>query len=161
MTRRSAESIHEMWHQKHPWTAKHRSYEFDRNGTGCVSPVGRAVEILYTSDKWEKNGDFWPYEHDFDSRPTVYTYWGPGQGTRVSSLLGVQDINSSWEMAILAYVKSVTVDVDGEHHRMSFAGKGPVMTCSSDLKTVVILAKGGPIFVRGGKMVVTERGIVK
>jgi hypothetical protein len=176
MTKHSAAALYEMWHQKHPRNVIPKTYEFNpprrdapranpgHEGPGVMTAVGRAAEILYSSDKWEKNGDFWPYEHDFDSRPTVYANWGEGRGVQTTSLLQVRDLNDEWEMPLLAFVKSITYDdADGERRRLVFGKKGPVMTCSPDKKTLVILAsrKTGPIFVRGGKMVVTERGIVK
>mgnify|MGYP003418004945 FL=1 len=148
------------------WHQKERGFgigdvEDTFNFPDTVVCLGRAEEIVYHSDKWEEDGDFFPYTHTFDSHPQVY---GLGVGSRektVASLLGVQRPNSSsWAMPLLAFVDELTFDDGKKLRRVKFKGS-PVMTCSPDKKTVVILSKSKPFFIRGGKMIVTPRGIVK
>lgn len=166
-----AEEQYRMWHQKHPDGITKKTVQFPEE----VYAIGTAREILYASDKWEKNGEFFDYHHCFDTRPQVFTLGGDGRARDVGSLLGVRDVNHGYiAMPELAEVKEFTFN-DGERdHTLRFGKPRPLMSCSKDRRTLVIFAGpklGGPYFVRSperrsnpsstrGVMIVTERGIV-
>jgi hypothetical protein len=160
-----------MWHQKEPREIVEATYDFPDE----VVPVGEAQRILYSSDKWEEDGDFYTYYHDFDSHPTVYapskSTWAKrankgARGTKAKPLdvartLKMAHVDDELQLPLLAKtLELIVVDVDGKKQSRKFRGETP-LCCTSDLKTLVILANDGPIIVRGGQMVVTERGIVK
>jgi hypothetical protein len=151
-----AQKLFRMWHQKHPDEVVDMTFAFPP----VVSCIGHAREIMYHSDKWEDDGDFYPYQHTFDSRPLAFLRDGAGKEKSTRTLLGVQDLNGTWAMPLLAYVEALIVDDGQQEHTIRFSDY-PVMTCSPDRQTVVILNRGMPVFVRGGEMTVTERGIVK
>lgn len=151
------EKIYEMWHQKEVKTAKTRRFTFPEE----VFVLGKAETIDYDSDKWERDREFYPYGHNFDSHPTVYGAKGTGARKSVASLLGVRDPNNSeWEMPVLAYCTELCYDDGVGLRKLRFAGR-VVLTCSNDRKTLVILSNSRPVFIRGGQMIATERGIVK
>lgn len=157
-----------MWHQKEPREVVQATYDFPEE----LVPAGKAQRILYSSDKWEEDGDFYTYFHDFDSHPTVYapsgSEWAKTRENRgrsstldVARALSVPDVNSQIHLPLLAKtMELIIVGLDGKKKSRKFRGETP-LCCTSDLKTLLILASGGPIIIRGGKMVVTERGIVQ
>ncbi len=154
-----AERHARMWHQKERgWGVGDIPLTFKFPDT--VVQLGRAEEIVYQSDKWEEDFDFFPYTHTFDSHPFVY---GIGDGAvekNVAELLRVQRPNSSrWSLPLLAFVEQLTYD-DGKRSRRVKFRRDTAMSCSRDRKTVIILSESKPLFIRGGKMVVTARGIV-
>lgn len=161
-----------MWHQKEPREIVEATYDFPDE----VVPVGKAQRILYSSDKWEEDGDFYTYFHDFDSHPTVYapstsawakkrankgTKHARGKALDVARTLKMAHVDDELQLPLLAKtLELIIVDVEGKKQSRKFRGDTP-LCCTSDLKTLVILADDGPVIIRGGKMVVTERGIVK
>lgn len=159
-----AEASWRMWHQKEPRELFETSYDFPEH----VFCVGTAETVIYASDKWEKDGKFFDYVHEFDSRPEVFMADGqrrnPGAApTSVKRLLGTRDLEGELALPILAKVKTLIISPpdDAPDHYINFRDE-PVMCCTADHKTVVIFSESkGPIFIRGGKMVVTERGIVR
>lgn len=162
-----AEDAWRMWHQKEPRELVEATYDFPEE----LQPVGKAKRILYSSDKWEEDGDFYTYFHDFDSHPTVYapsrSAWAKrANGARAKPLdvaraLNVNHVDDPQQLPLLAKtLELIITDVDGKKQSRKFRGETP-LCCTSDLKTLVILASDGPIIIRGGQMVVTERGIVK
>lgn len=156
-----------MWHQKEPREIIPTSFKFPKK----MVPVGKADRILYRSDKWEDDGDFYTYYHDFDSRPTVYTTDKStlaairennteGQ-IDVADFLGMEHINAELSLPLLATtMELVVIGEDGKRRTKKFRPEPP-LCCTADLKTLLILADDIPIIIRGGKMVVTERGIVR
>lgn len=174
MSRRlqKAEDHFRLWHQKNP----RQIFEIDYDFPEYVDCIGRADAILYASDKWERDGDFFDYIHDFSSLPFVYACEGAfdlppyGRPKSVKQLLRATDLDEEFALPILAGVRQLVVcPVNEEGPRSNPAQKQyidfrdpPMLCCSPDLKTLVIFSEErGPIFVRGGQMVVTERGIVK
>lgn len=164
-----AEDAWRMWHQKEPREVVEATYDFPEE----VVPVGKAQRILYSSDKWEEDGDFYTYFHDFDSHPTVYapskSAWAKkraNKGTRAKPLdvahtLKMAHVDDELQLPLLAKtLELIIVDAEGKKQSRKFKGETP-LCCTSDLKTLVVLASDGPIIIRGGQMVVTERGIVK
>lgn len=163
-----AEDAWRMWHQKEPREVVEATYDFPEE----VVPVGKAQRILYSSDKWEEDGDFYTYYHDFDSHPTVYapstsTWAKRANGSPrakpldVARTLKMKHVDDELQLPLLAKtLELIIVDNDGDKQSRKFRGETP-LCCTADLKTLVILASDGPIIVRGGQMVVTERGIVK
>lgn len=164
-----AEEAWRMWHQKEPREVLPATYDFPEE----VVPVGKAQRILYSSDKWEEDGDFYTYFHDFDSHPTVYaparSAWAKTRANKskqtkpldVARTLKVPHVDSEIQLPLLAKtLELIIVGVDGKKASRKFRGETP-LCCTSDLKTLLILASDGPIIIRGGQMVVTERGIVR
>lgn len=141
-----AVSNYEMWHQRRAKKITKASFSFP----GHVSKIGRAIEILYRSDKFETDGKFYDYSHTFDSRPFVYGQDGSSDEDAVSGELS---------LPLLGTVKWLLIKTASGEETLTFP-RGTILSCSSDRKTVIILNKGDPLFVRGGKMVVTKRGIV-
>lgn len=154
---RRAENLFRLWHQKHPNEDDHQ--RMTTSFAPVVGYVGHAQSIVYLSDKWEDDGDFHPYEHDFDSHPMAFSRDGEGREKDTAHLLGVPSVNGAWAMPLLAYVQSVTLD-DGRGPFTVKFPDFPVMTCSPDRKTLVILHRPAHVFIRGGTMTITERGIV-
>lgn len=149
---------YKMWHQKEPDRVDEHSYQFPEQ----VRCMGRAVEILYESDKWEDDGEMYDYVHRFDSRPFLYGVEGAGEVKSVCKLLRIDDINGRISMATLAGVLQLMwEDDEGNPHQKVFDSHKPLMTCTNDRKTIVIFTARGPLFVNGEAMTVTERGIVK
>lgn len=159
-----AEASWRMWHQKEPRDLHEVVYNFPER----VFCVGTAETIIYESDKWEKDGRFFDYVHEFDSKPEVYMTEGVRQNPDVPSasvkrLLGTRDLEGELALPILGHVKEIIISPssDDPDHCIRFRDN-PIMCCTADHKTVVIFSeKKGPIFIRGGRMVVTERGIVR
>lgn len=156
---------YEMWHQKNPKELKEISVNWPKEVYAC----GRAEQIIYRSDKWEKDKDFYTYDHVFDTRPTVFCATESilsdtiqGGPRSVAKLLGVRDVNKDPVAApALANTLELTVSFPDGSGKTLYFKNTPVLCCTSDLKTLIICAKNDIIFIRGGKMHVTERGIVK
>jgi len=165
-----ASSIFELWHSKDP----RDHIRLDLSGTKQDFPdfmvaVGTAVSIIYSSDKWEKDKNFFSYVHDFDSGPKVYFPEGDvdppeelGRPKKTTSFLGISSFKDPLVVAQLAFANELVYrDKEGSEVVLDF-GKGKSQCLSSnDLKTLIILTPDGPLFIRGGKMRITERGIVK
>lgn len=148
------ERTYEMWHQKNVDAAFEQEIDFPE-GLACV---GRAETIYYESDKWEKDGHFVLYVHEFDSGPFVY--FGEGEDVSTKHLLGVRNLRGELALPVLAFVTSLTYARDNKPHKTLNFKDPPTLVCTADRKTLVIFSKEkGPIFISGGKMVVTERGI--
>jgi len=154
-----------MWHQKEPREVLDQEYELPSE----VIPVGKAHKIFYSSDKWEEDGDFYTYYHDFDSHPTVYVsptsswakYAIQGKPLDVADTLEMASLDDQVRLPMLAKtLELIAIVGDGEEKNRRFRGHPP-LCCTRDLRTIVVFAADGPVIVRGGKMVVTERGIVR
>jgi len=156
-----------MWHQKENPKREYKKSErlLDE---AFFAPVGKAHEILYSSDKWERDGDQHDYIHEFESHPTVYipdSYASDeevvGTPKKTLSVLGLRVKPPRLVVPELAKVREFSyVDSAGELVEVRL-GKGAIMGSSPDKKTLIILSKNGPVLVRGGQMRVTARGIVK
>jgi hypothetical protein len=145
-----------MWHQKNPRELLEAKFTFPKE----VARVGRAVSICYVSDKWEDDGAFHDYVHGFDSGPGMYAADGDGPVKDTAKLLGSRTVNDTMSLTVLAYAFQVVVEVDGEEHEVLFDPPVP-MVCGKNKRVLILLDKQGPIFIMGGKMTVTERGIVQ
>jgi hypothetical protein len=129
--------------------------------------VGKAEEILYSSDKWEKDGDHHDYVHTFETHPGVYIPESAagdedviGRPKKTLSILGLSTSRKQLAVTELAKVKDFTFkDKNGDLVAIEL-GRGAILASTPDKKCIIILAKNGPVLVRGGKMVVTARGIV-
>jgi len=165
--RNEAAKIWRMWHQKEPREVIPTTYDFPKT----VFSVGTADRILYSSDKWEDDGDFYTYYHDFESHPSIYTTSASPlahKDTRRNSdvvnvyeALGMERKDSQVTLPLLAKTLELKyIGPDGKKKSYKFKGKPP-MCCAYDLKTLVILAEDAPIIIQGGNMVITERGIVR
>ena len=103
MTLKEAERSWRMWHQKEPRETLETEVSFPKT----VFSVGTARVITYLSDKWEDDGDFYDYVHDFDTDPEVFMTNGDGKTKSVSTLLGVRKLSGELAMPILASVKEL------------------------------------------------------
>lgn len=159
-TQSKAEQVWRTWHQKNPRELHEVEYDFPEE----VFSIGLAETIIYASDKWEDDGDFYDYVHEHETGAEVFTTDGTGRRASVKSLLGTRQDLKTGELSLpmLGMVKELIVmphDADAKHS-LKFKEK-PILSCSLDRKTLIIFSESkGPIFVRGGRMVVTERGIV-
>lgn len=144
-----AERTYVMWHQKNPT----KVHKVDVPLPKLVACVGAADCITYVSDKWEEDGDVHDYVHEFDSSPSVYMVDDDGDVELV--------VEGEHALPILGVVRELIFLPTGaeKKHVLRFRTL-PIMCCTTDKKTVVIFAeKTGPIFIHGGKMHITERGI--
>lgn len=147
---------YQMWHRKPVRAWKERKFDFPAR----VGRVGRAVSIVYESDKWEKDGALFNYVHDFSSGPVVYRAGGKSAAARdTRGLLGVSDLKGLIPLVQLATVVEVIVDNGKKRWPLAFSNQPPLMT-TLDTKTLVILCRD-PIFISGGEMRVRAPGIVK
>jgi hypothetical protein len=161
-----AEKNYEKWHDKEPDKVSEASFTFPKE----VFEAGRIVQMLYESDKWEADGDMYPYVHDFDSKPPIYcakTVGGLvpyGASRSTAALLCTRDLNGTVALAELAVVQEITVEIedeDGNVAKQRFAFKqAPLLAGTVDNKTLVLFHSTGPLFINGGRMRITERGIV-
>lgn len=160
-----AEEAWRMWHQKEPRELLRQPYELPDD----LVAVGRADRIYYSSDKWEEDGDFYTYYHDFDSHPTVYVpeTWAwtkhadeDADVVDVVETLEMQHADDEVMLPMLSKTLELVVEIEGDKQSRKFKGASP-LCCTRDLRTLVIFSSSGPVIVRGGKMVVTERGIVR
>lgn len=160
---------YKLWHQKQPESYKMASYTFPKK----MTRLGRATNILYFSDKWEDDGKGYEYTHDFTSKPDVYA--SPG----LVKALGIAIENpkstdtqralkcspdGDIPMSFMALALEMTVDCDGEDMTIPFGKASASVWCLPDRKGVLIfVGESNPqcLIIRGGRMVVTERGIVR
>lgn len=161
----NAVDAYSMWHQKPHKKVKELSVEWPKT----IHCFGRAEQIIYKSDKWEKDNDFYTYDHIFDSRPNVYC--GPDssffqfaetKSRKLAPLLSVKDLEKDTIAApYLAKTLEFTFCAhDGSYKRITF-NNSPSLCCTVDKKTLIICSTDGFLFVHGGAMRVTSRGIVK
>ena len=156
---------HAMWHQKEADEVLTPSYEFGDQAY-CIGTID---QLWYSSDKWEENGNFCTYYHDFDSHPPVYCSEDSPlivpaaeylRHKKTTALLRVKSVNGEVPLTFLSYALELTVNYGKVKKRYRFRSEQPPVCGTPDNKTLVILAKAGPIYVRGGRMSITARGIV-
>ena len=153
---------YELWHQKHPDRVVRMSNKHLDEKDFCT--IGRAVQIIYKSDKWEEDGNVFTYDHDFSSAPSVYC---PASHVDIvggyrhrNNLLGHAHTNP-FPATMLAHVVSLDVmDAEGEIFALTGVSKARLL-CTPDRKALIIPTRSTVFIIRGGKMRVTERGIVK
>jgi hypothetical protein len=166
MSLKRGEDIFRMWHEKEP--RKNESLKVKLLDEPHFAAIGKAVEITYRSDKWERDGDHHLYVHDFESRPKVYLPASHvsedeqiGKPTKTSTLLGSKANNGRLVVAQLATAVDFTMfDKDNNEVALKL-GNGSKMFSTPDKKGLLIITRSGPVIVRGGQMRVTARGIVK
>jgi hypothetical protein len=167
MSQKRAEELFREWHDKEPRKFLRRNEPLLDSERFCC--IGRGVNVLYESDKWERDGESFPYIHDFESRPGVWVaekHCLPseriGKPVKTSTLLGLRGSKDALHVAQLAIAKELVVEnKDGEKFELELGKKGSPMYSTLDKKALLISTTKGPIIVRGGKMIVTSRGIVK
>ena len=165
-----AESVFELWHKKNPRTHETQ----DLTGTPqdfepYVSCVGTAISIIYDSDKWEKDKDYYSYVHSFDSHPMVYCNSSSvppedkiGKERKTISFLDISSLDQSLSVAQLAFANELRFkDKEGEEIALDLGKRKTPCFSTNDLKTLILLTSAGPIFIHGKSMRVTKRGIVK
>lgn len=162
-----AAKLYYMWHAKKPDGAHVVPFEFPR----VVMPIGRAVSIVYHSDKWEKDGEGYNYKHDFESRPTVYAPTAGKLHVRENPSVPTgevlkADIDGQVAMPMLALVyQFVYEDDNNKKNILLFDEAQPLMCMTEDARGLVMFlesdGKNVPLFVRGGEMYVNSHGIIK
>lgn len=157
-----AKANYKKWHQKDPKSVDDNSYDFPAKVFYC----GAVEYMIYESDKWEDDGDFHWYEHDFDSSPPIYAprsarILTPSKHRfrRTPRLLCVDDEMGEVPLTMLACVLEMVVKTPSKKQKFVFS-EPPVMAGTPDNKTLVIFSDAGPLFISGGRMRITERGIV-
>ena len=153
-SRGRAAKVYTLWHQKPVREVIKSAFDWPAQ----VYRVGDARHVLYSSDKWEKDGEEYDYSHDFDSHPDVYMVEGPGEGVPTERLLGTK-LSGRVVMPHLADVKRLTLRVGGQDVEVEFSRQKPLMSCSVDCRALVVFTSQGPLVIHGGRMVVTSRGI--
>lgn len=120
-----------------------------------VAPCGKADYITYRSRKWKSGNRTDDYIHHFDSHPNVYTDDGAaGRPIKTSDLL-------KWnEFTLAAAVMGTCLELCVDDTLYPLTGN-PLLLCRGDTRTLVILEPSGVIFIKGGKMKVEARGIVR
>jgi hypothetical protein len=149
--------LYRMWHAKDPSKLIETTFDFP----DVVGELGRAMRIIYWSDKWKENGSGDYYEHDFDSEPPVFCESSDYKERSVERLMqtpGLNETKSEWP--ILAEVCELSVRLHEGNVKTFRFKKPPLLLCTPDKKCICILYKKEPIFIRGGRMKVTARGIV-
>lgn len=151
-----ARRVFKMWHQREP----EHEYPDSANFPHEMACIGRAREILYTSNKWQSDlNHFEDYIHECDGGAKVYAARRAG-GFSTAGLLNVPNLKTRVQLIELAYIVELTID--DENGKVQNIGFNDALLCSlTDKRTLVILRKsGGPIVVKGSKMRVTARGLV-
>lgn len=167
MSQKRAEDLFREWHDKEPREFLRRNEPLLDHEKFCC--IGRGFSVLYESDKWEKDGEAYPYIHDFESRPGVWVveeHCLPeeriGKPVKTTTLLGLRTPKSALHVVQLAFAKELIVEgKDGRRFELDLGKNGSPMYSTLDKKALLIPTSNGPILVRGGKMVITSRGIVK
>jgi len=148
--------VYEKWHDKQPNSIA--KVKVPGGLPKEVFALGHASQIAYRSGKWKKGRTTDDYDHDtkWSDPPTIYHKTGDGQEKLVGTLLKNDVIIHLGEC-----LEIIGEDFDGEPIEVNI-GKTrlPKMVCTTDYKTLIILHKDGPIFICGGSMRITERGIV-
>jgi len=160
-----AEKNFRLWHDKEPDDVfEVRTRRLDEE---FFSPVGWAENIVYESGKWEEGGKTFLYDHDFTSRPLVYVpdslSDGDVIGSRIktTSLLSIRNKNAENAFALLGTVKELTMRDSGGRIVEIDVGREAYLCSTPDRKGLLVLSDDIVLIVRGGKMSVTSRGIVK
>lgn len=159
--------LYEMWHAKEPDGAHLVEYTFPTN----LVCIGTAEAIVYHSDKKERDGDGFDYEHMFDTTPEVYApagnpFFAPmGRPVPTQKILR-SDPNDKVVLAAFGVVNELEINVgDNEALRMHFRNHEPLLCMTTDKTGLIIFAtmqgQQVPLFIRGGKMHVTSHGIEK
>ena len=166
---KKAKKHYKLWHQKPPDSYKVSTYKFPKQ----VTRLGRAKNILYFSDKWEEDGKGFEYTHDFTSKPDVYASPGlvDALGIAIENPKGVNvqralkcSPDGDIPLGFMALALEMTLDADGEEVTIPLKSDGASVWCLPDRKGVLIfVGESRPecLIIRGGSMVVTERGIVR
>lgn len=150
------QNVYEMWHQKRVDSVTPMEIILPRR----LTRLGRGKRIVYESDKWEADGDFYPYQHEF-GHPDVFVAHKQGEiDTR--DFLGLDDLeNCQLDWVHLGVVEELRYRApESEKKTVLRFSQQPFLCCTPECDTLVIMSSPNMYFVRGGTMRVTERGIV-
>ena len=153
--------VYHEWHDKDP--TKLTSIKVDLPVD--VGQMGKVTMIAYRSGKWLKSGKTEDYEHPFESGPFIYHEDGDGRLKQVSSMIrqaGSSEGNPKGLPVLIDLGKCIELTLEtpeGGEDEIILRG-APKLCCTPDKKTLVILHSDGPLFIKGGRMRVTNRGIV-
>lgn len=157
-----AEEVYEMWHRRPA-----EGFDIKKTGVKITAPmvcIGRAHDVVYASNKWEKDkrktND---YVHTF-GQPKVWlleSFAKDVGGARKTVEHFLQKCcNAEGRVAGADLAKMVSLCVGDENHEIKIHSGARVFG-GNDQKTVVIL---DPVYkmivITGGKMFFDERGIV-
>lgn len=162
MTQRRRDSLYRLWHQKHPKETRELTVPDLPETVPCI---GRALDVDYLSDKWEKDGEFHEYTHTCGSKPKVYcvdpgSYKTDGE-RRTLSIIGKGSFDSEGlHTAHLAFATQLLLlTPDGSKKTRRF-GKDALLLGTLNKKTALILTNTNLYLINGGKFRITERGLV-
>jgi len=160
------EDIYREWHEKEPHRVVKKKVKLLDEPYFCC--IGKAVEITYKSDKWEPDGKWHLYVHDFTSSPKVYLAQSHvsedeqlGRPVKTSFLLGSRSNNGQLVVTELATATEFTLKDKNNTDVELKLGNGAKLYSTPDKRGLLILTRSGPVIVRGGQMHVSARGIVK
>ncbi len=180
MTR--ADANHRMWHQRDP----DQEYRLKVNYPDEMMEIGEAKECLYWSNKWKRRcvdcsaicevkvcrcggdtieavGVYELFRHKHTD-PVVYVARTQKHGiyTDTARLLGVRDFRGRIPIAELGFCDEITWRrPDGRMESQHFGKRSAVLLGTENRKTLVIVSKRGQCFmIAGGRMRITEWGIV-
>ncbi len=147
--------VYQEWHAKEPNDIV--KIKVPRGLPVEVFAIGKALQIAYRSGKWKKGNATDDYEHDtkWSDPPTIYHDTGDGRARTTESFLKNDVIVHLGEC-----LEIIGEDPTGEPIEVAIGKKLPKLVCTNDYKTLIVLHNDGPIFINGGSMRVTERGIV-
>jgi hypothetical protein len=148
--------VYREWNERDP--DKVSVVKVDLPPDGIVGAIGKGVMIAYRSNKWQKDKsttEDYQHDHDKNSPPTIYHESGEGRIKSVDSMLKNDEI-----IDLGHCIELVGEGPDGEVLEFKISeSKKARLVCTNDKKTLIILQSGGPIFITGGVMKVTARGI--
>ncbi len=121
--------------------------------------VGYMIEIMYNSDKWgKKSYKFHDYVHNCESGAAVYSAHKDAN-VDTGLLLKSKNWKRRLNLTELGECLEITFErLDGDEQNVDL--EGSILACTEDRRGLVILGRGSPIILRGGKMIVTARGIL-
>ena len=148
--------VYKMWHQKPVKEVIEIAFVLPRR----LTRMGQANRIVYESDKWEEDGEVYPYQHEFTSSPDTFIADPEGEiDTR--DFLEMDDLDDfvlNW--IHLGCVAELRVKIPGQKKKRNIVFEDGPLMCRTAEKDTLIVLHHELMFVRGGTMVITDRGIV-
>lgn len=166
-----AAEMYRMWHQKHP--DGFGAAEYDEPSR--FQQLGHVVHGSYYSDKWEEDGRGYLYVHDFTSKPALYgdevmaECVIKGDRKRGKAVFKPSadvlrcDLQEPVVLAFMCMFKTLTVMDGTTKVDVDLTAENAPAFCLPDKKGILVFVgtdEPACLVIRGGKMVVTDRGIV-
>ncbi len=152
-----SKQIHRMWHKRDVDCA----VPMRVNLPDDMAVIGEAINIMYSSDKWNEPGEFEDYTHACSSRAPVYEYRASGADIYIEDIMKVPGFKGAVNMTWLANMVELEYRRD-DGKRVCLGFKNADLCCLNDKKTLVILRPSGKTtIITGSKMRITAHGIVR